>query len=82
MRCNDSAPDLLLVATSGKVLHVEIYARHRVDPIKSEKLKGRGISSVEIDLSKLDCGDRGVWDDAILETAPREWLHNARAAKV
>lgn len=75
-------PDLLLVTTSNKVLHVEIYVRHRVDPIKLEKLRGRGISSVEIDLSKLDWDDRGAWDDSILETAPREWLHNARAAKV
>ncbi len=30
----------------------------------------------------LDWDDRGAWDDAILETAPREWLHNARAAMV
>ncbi|MFS0851415.1 competence protein CoiA family protein [Novosphingobium panipatense] len=75
-------PDLLLVSDRGKVLHVEIYVRHRVDPIKLEKLRGRGISSVEIDLSKLDWDDRGAWNDAILETAPREWLHNARAAKV
>jgi uncharacterized protein (DUF2384 family) len=75
-------PDLLLVTDGGKVLHIEIYVRHRVDPIKLEKLRGRGISSVEIDLSKLDWDDRGAWDDAILETAPREWLHNARAAKV
>lgn len=75
-------PDLLLVTDRGNVLHVEIYVRHRVDPIKLEKLKGRGISSVEIDLSKLDWNDRGAWDEAILETAPREWLHNARAAQV
>lgn len=63
-------------------LHIEIYVRHRVDPIKLEKLRGRGISSVEIDLSKLDWGDRRAWDVSILETAPRDWLHNARAAKV
>ena len=75
-------PDLLLVTDSGKVLHVEIYVRHRVDPIKLEKLRGRGISSVEIDLSKMDWDDRRAWNEAILETAPREWLHNARAAKV
>ena len=75
-------PDLLLITDGGKVLHIEIYVRHRVDPTKLEKLRGRGISSVEIDLSKLDWDNRGAWDDSILETAPREWLHNARAAKV
>lgn len=75
-------PDLLLATASGKILHVEIYVRHRVDPIKLEKLRNRGISSVEIDLSKLDWDDRGAWEAAILETAPREWLHNARAARV
>jgi len=75
-------PDLLLVTDRGRVLHVEIFVRHRVGPIKLEKLRDRGISSVEIDLSKLDWNDRGAWDEAILETAPREWLHNARAAEV
>lgn len=75
-------PDLLLITDRGKALHVEIYVRHRVDPIKLEKLRSRGISSVEIDLSKLNWDDRGAWNDAILETAPREWLHNAIAAKV
>ena len=75
-------PDLLLVTASGKVLHVEIYVRHRVDPIKMEKLRNRGISSVEIDLSKLDWDVRGAWEAAILVTAPREWLHNARAVSV
>lgn len=75
-------PDLLLVTDRGRVLHVEIFVRHLVDPTKLEKLRDRGISSVEIDLSKLDWDDRGAWDEAILETAPREWLHNARAAEV
>ena len=74
-------PDLLLVTDRGRVLHVEIFVRHRVGPIKLEKLRDRGISSVEIDLSKLDWDDRGAWDEAILQTAPREWLHNARAAE-
>lgn len=75
-------PDLLLVTDRGRVLHVEIFVRHRVDPTKLEKLRDRDISSVEIDLSKLDWDDRGAWDQAILEAAPREWLHNARAAEV
>ena len=43
-------PDLLLVTDRGRVLHVEIFVRHRVGPIKLEKLRDRGISSVEIDL--------------------------------
>lgn len=73
-------PDLILVESGGKALHVEIFVRHRVDPAKLEKLKTRGISSVEIDLSLLDWDDRSSWETAILETAPRDWLHNARAA--
>ena len=75
-------PDLLLVTDNGRVLHVEIFVRHRVDPIKLDKLRSRGISSIEIDLSKLSWDDRGAWGEAILQTAPREWLHNARAARV
>lgn len=74
-------PDLLLIAKGGKILHVEIYVRHKVDPIKLEKLRTRGISSIEIDLSKLDWDDRAEWELAILETAPREWLHNVKASE-
>lgn len=73
-------PDLILVERGGKALHVEIFVRHRVDPAKLEKLKARDISSVEIDLSHLDWDDRSGWKTTILETAPRDWLHNARAA--
>lgn len=75
-------PDLILVAQGGKTLHVEIFVRHKVDHTKLAKLKARRISSVEIDLSRLDWDDRGLWDTAILETAPRVWLHNAKAAKI
>lgn len=73
-------PDLILVESGGKALHVEIFVRHRVDPTKLEKLKARGLSSVEIDLSHLDWDDRSSWETAILETAPRAWLHNAKVA--
>ncbi|RKF22339.1 DUF2384 domain-containing protein [Altericroceibacterium spongiae] len=75
-------PDLILIESGGKALHVEIFVRHRVDSAKLAKLKGRGISSVEIDLSHLDWDDRSSWEAAILEVAPRTWLHNAKAAKV
>lgn len=75
-------PDLILVETGGRALHVEIFVRHRVDRAKLAKLKARGISSVEIDLSHLNWDDRTGWKAAILETAPREWLHNAKAATV
>ncbi|WP_157784812.1 competence protein CoiA family protein [Sphingobium xenophagum] len=74
-------PDLLLIAKGGKILHVEIYVRHKVDAIKLEKLRTRGISSIEIDLSRLDWEDRAEWELAILETAPREWLHNVKASQ-
>lgn len=74
-------PDLLLIAKGGKTLHIEIYVRHKVDPIKLEKLRTRGISSIEIDLSKLDWDDRTDWELTILETAPREWLHNVKASE-
>jgi hypothetical protein len=75
-------PDLLLITAGGKTLHIEIFVRHRVDAAKLEKLKIRGISSVEIDLSHIDWDERDGWETAILETAPRQWLHNARAAEV
>lgn len=75
-------PDLILIESGGKSLHVEVFVRHRVESAKLQKLKARGISCIEIDLSHLDWDDRSDWEAAILETAPRAWLHNAKAAKV
>lgn len=74
-------PDLLLIAKGGETLHIEIFVRSKVDSVKLEKLRTRGISSIEIDLSRLDWDVRDSWERAILETAPRKWLHNAIAAK-
>ena len=74
-------PDLHLIAKGGAVLHIEIFVRHKVDQAKLEKLRTRGISSIEIDLSSLDWDDRESWELAILETAPRDWLHNVVSAK-
>lgn len=74
-------PDLILITNGGHKLHVEIFVRHKVDLDKLSKLQARNISSVEIDLSHLDWEDRDSWENAILQNAPRRWLHNAKAAE-
>lgn len=74
-------PDLILIAKGGQECHVEIFVRHKVDSIKLAKLQARNISSFEIDLSRLGWDDRSGWELAILETAPRRWLHNSKAAE-
>ena len=54
-------PDLLLIAKGGATLHIEIFVRHKVESAKLEKLRTRGISSIEIDLSGLDWDARDSW---------------------
>lgn len=46
-------PDITL-EIQGKKLYVEIYVTHKVDSYKLMKLIEQGISTIEVDLSKLD----------------------------
>ncbi|GLR87702.1 hypothetical protein [Bradyrhizobium iriomotense] len=64
-------------------MQVEVYVTHRCGPEKRAKIAGAGISSVEIDLSALsrDTTIAGL-DEAILTSAPREWIYNRKAAHV
>lgn len=72
----DVVPDLYLVR-QGRSLFVEVAVTHKCDELKIGRLRNRGISSVEIDLSGIP-RDARLEDvrDAVLKTAPRSWIFN------
>lgn len=48
-------PDIIGIAKNRKLL-IEIYVTHKIDEAKAEKIKEKGFSCIEIDLSKVDKG--------------------------
>lgn len=71
-------PDVIAVRT-GQRLAIEIKVTHGCSPEKIAYFKEQDVSAVEIDLSKLprDAGPEAV-ADAVINTAPRVWLHNRK----
>lgn len=66
-------------------LAIEVLVTHACPPEKLDLLKARGITAVEIDLSRWRRGlpdDPAVFADAVLSAAPRKWLFHARQAEV
>jgi hypothetical protein len=78
----ETIPDVILQKGDDR-MQVEVYVTHRCGPEKRAKIAGAGITAVEIDLSALsrDTTIAGL-DEAILTSAPREWIYNRRAAHV
>jgi hypothetical protein len=78
----ETIPDVILEKGSDR-MQVEIYVTHRCGSEKRAKIAAAGISSVEIDLSALprDTTIAGL-DEAILTSAPREWIYNRKAAQL
>ncbi|MEM9315417.1 MAG: competence protein CoiA family protein [Pseudomonadota bacterium] len=73
-------PDLAAQA-EGTAVYVEIVVTHRVDEAKRRRLAGRGISTLEIDLSRLPCAaSYARVAEAIRHEAPRYWVYSRRAA--
>jgi hypothetical protein len=74
----ETIPDVILYK-GEEYMHVEVYVTNRCSDHKRAKIKNANISALEIDLSKQsrDITFAGL-DDAILNTAPREWLHNRK----
>lgn len=52
-RFRDVIPDVVIYA-GGKQLFLEVYVTHAIDDVKLEKLKKSDISTIEIDLSKIE----------------------------
>ncbi|MDE6519843.1 MAG: hypothetical protein K2K91_05205 [Ruminococcus sp.] len=76
-RINNIIPDIVL-HYGNKTLIVEIFVTHKIDKVKLEKIKARGISTIEIDLSKAD---RNISEDDLkrmltTDCAEKRWIFN------
>lgn len=73
----DIVPDVILTTRDGRRLLVEVLVTHRCGPDKISKLRAESLPTVEVDLGAWrTSGDRAAIEKALIETAPREWLHN------
>ncbi|MBA9068313.1 hypothetical protein FHR71_002054 [Methylobacterium sp. RAS18] len=71
-------PDVI-VRRADRDLLVEFHVTHACDATKIAKIASLGIAAVEIDLSGLaQNAPRAELEAAILERAPRQWLHNPK----
>jgi hypothetical protein len=78
-RTADIIPDIILETDAGPLL-VEIAVTHFIDEAKQEKIKRLGISTVEIDLSKVGrslAGDQ-LAELLIYQPERKRWAYNAR----
>lgn len=64
----------------GKPLLIEVYVTHKVDNIKVQKIKDKGISAIEIDLSGIgyETGIDALKQLVLYESTNREWINNER----
>ena len=77
----DIRPDIVCTL-GGKKLYVEVAVTHFVDDIKMAKLQARGISTIEIDVSKLqhiDLSFEKLEDLVLNNAANKKWLINSHA---
>ena len=73
-------PDVI-VEVSGRQLLVEVTVTHGVDDAKLAKIRERGLSCLEIDLSDAprDLGREELEKIVVDGSAQKRWLHNVRA---
>ena len=76
-------PDVV-VTSGGKRLFVEIFVTHRVDGEKLARLREMGVSTLEIDLSRLDHSltEEELARLLLTDHALKSWRYNAVAERV
>jgi hypothetical protein len=78
----ETIPDVILYKGAHR-MHVEIFVTHQCSEEKRAKIVAAGIAAIEIDLSGLDRASTvAVVNEAILNTARREWIYNRKAQEV
>lgn len=82
MKYNDVIPDIA-VYTGKKVFFVEIYVTHRVDEAKLEKLRKDRISTIEIDISRLnrEISREELTCILIQDSNEKQWKYNKVSEK-
>jgi hypothetical protein len=80
-RLDTIVPDVVLFTEDGTQLIVEVRVTHACEEAKLTKLRNDGLSSIEIDLRRFRTStDQTAVEEALLTSAPREWLTNAKQA--
>jgi hypothetical protein len=76
---DDIVPDVILTTAKGDELLVEVRVTHACGPEKIAKLRDRALPTVEVNLSAWRTSqDREAIENALIETAEREWLYNRK----
>lgn len=76
---DDIVPDVILTTQDGQKLLVEVWVTHACGPEKVEKLKARGLATIEVNLAAWrKSSDREQIEKALIEGAPRDWLYNRK----
>lgn len=68
----------LVVLKNNKPLIIEIFVTHKIDDIKFNKIKELNLSTLEIDLSKLDrvISKNELRDILLYDTKHKKWIYN------
>ncbi|WP_271574428.1 hypothetical protein [Bradyrhizobium sp. CCBAU 11361] len=78
----ETIPDVILYRGEQR-MHVEVFVTHRCDEEKRAKIIAAEIAAIEIDLSGVDRNANfATVNDAILNSAPREWIYNRRVQDI
>ncbi|HCY76735.1 MAG TPA: hypothetical protein DHV28_12515 [Ignavibacteriales bacterium] len=82
-RYDDFVPDIIL-EKDNKQLCIEIYVTHKIDESKKEKIVKSNISTIEVDLSKIERGlDFNHLREKVVDSiANKNWIYNKKREKV
>ncbi len=71
-------PDIVIYCGEKK-LFIEIFVTHKIDEEKLNKIKSAGISTIEIDLSKMDreMTDIELSEILLKDSKEKKWIYNA-----
>jgi len=79
---SETIPDVILYK-GEKRMHVEVFVTNRCSVEKRQKIIAAGIAAIEIDLSGVDRNaDIATVNDAVITSAPREWIYNRRIQEI
>lgn len=81
-RFDGIVPDVV-VYTKNKYFYIEIFVTHRVDEEKLAKLKKLNISTIEIDLSKINrmISPEELTDILLKKSNTKKWIYNVTEVK-
>ena len=75
-------PDIIIYS-NGKPLLIEIYVTHQIDETKLKKIKDLDLSTIEIDLSKVEFPlAEGDFKEILIDSVSnKQWIYNSASEK-